>query len=23
MGMHLEKVFEREDSPWRIYLYSI
>ncbi|MER2998035.1 DUF6044 family protein [Pontibacter populi] len=21
--MHLEKVFEREDSPWRIYLYSI
>jgi hypothetical protein len=23
IGMHLEKVFEREDSPWRIYLYSI
>ncbi|NDK57180.1 DUF6044 family protein [Pontibacter fetidus] len=23
IGMHLEKVFEHKDSPWRIYLYSL
>ena len=23
LGWKLEKVFERDDSPWKIYLYSI
>jgi hypothetical protein len=23
LGLRLEKVFERNDSPWQIYLYSI
>jgi hypothetical protein len=22
LGLKLEKVFERDDSPWRIYVYA-